>query len=279
MHQAGRRQVFALEGWERERGTERDRERTHSGHTKDTQRTRTHTMADKFPEIDDAGISAAVDTNAPESDFLSREKEALGDEFKSENDENILKEAAGGVEDEDDDEEFEDFKSQFPEVGTTTTTTAAPAVEADTDVPIKQEDNASSTIADKFTNLNLDESEHIKEWKETRALEISKRDEIAQRKLEDIKKEAEKAIDDFYENYNNKKDDAIAETKKEEKEFLEKRDKFLENGTVWDRVVELLKLDKNSDAIDSDNLRDKSKFRDLLLALKGKEGVPGAAGV
>ncbi|KGK34279.1 hypothetical protein JL09_g6572, partial [Pichia kudriavzevii] len=113
-------------------------------------------------------------------------------------------------------------------------------------------------VVNRFENLDLNESEHIKEWKKTRDLEISKRDEIAARKLEEIKKEAEKAIDDFYENYNNKKDDAIAETKKEEKAFLEKREKFLEKGTTWDRVVELLKLTKNSDAIDAENYRDKT---------------------
>lgn len=237
-------------------------------------------MADKFPEIDDT--AATPDIAAPDSDFLSREKEALGDEFKSANDEEILKQV--NENDEDNDEEFDDFKSQFPEVSTENTKEEIqePEIVEDEYQIESTSTNANSSnsnIADKFTNLNLNESEHIKEWKETRALEISKRDEIAQRKLDDIKKDAEKAIDDFYENYNNKKDDSISETKKTEKEFIEKRDQFLENGTVWDRVVELLKLDKNSDAIDADNLRDKTKFRDLLLALKGKEGVPGASGV
>lgn len=235
-------------------------------------------MADKFPEINDAAAGAA--DVAPGSDFLSREKEVLGDEFSNANDAELLKEAGGDVDAED--EEFEDFKSNFPEVGTQAEAVEeapAPAAAADAEADAATTENHEQTVINKFTNLNLDESEHVQEWKKTRELEIAKRDEIAARKLKEIKEEAEKAIDDFYENYNNKKDDAIAETKKAEKDFLEKRDQFIENGTLWDRVVELLKLDRNSDAVDTENLRDKTKFRDLLLALKGKENVPGASGI
>ena len=233
-------------------------------------------MADKFPEIDDT--AAGADDVAPGSDFLSREKEVLGDEFSTANDNEVLKETAGSGGD-DDEEEFEDFKSQFPEVGgpAEAAEEAHAALGGDGDEGADEE--AEHAVVNKFTNLNLDESEHVQEWKKTRELEVAKRDEIAERKLKEVKAEAEKAIDDFYENYNNKKDDAIAETKKAEAAFLEKRDSFLENGTLWDRAVELLKLDRNSDAVDSEKLRDKTKFRDLLLALKGKENVPGAAGV
>lgn len=219
-------------------------------------------MADKFPEID-----IAADEDYSNSDFLTREKEALGDEFVSEADQQIAQEPVN-----DEDEEFEEFKSQFPEVGDSEVNEVNGAVKGES---VHHEE--AQSIPDQFMNLNLEESEHIKEWKRTRDLEISKRDEIAARKLEEIKKEAEKAIDDFYENYNNKKEDAIAETKKEEKLFIEKRDKFLEDGTTWDRVVDLLGLDKNSDAIDAENHRDKTRFRDLLLALKGKSNVPGAS--
>lgn len=231
-------------------------------------------MTDKFPEID---VVAPEGDDISNSDFLSREKEALGDEFATPQDHEVN---TG----DDQDDEFEDFKSQFPDVDSQEATIAAAPQGEDTmddahGEAEPQGEDVVTPVVNRFENLDLNESEHIKEWKKTRDLEISKRDEIAARKLEEIKKEAEKAIDDFYENYNNKKDDAIAETKKEEKAFLEKREKFLEKGTTWDRVVELLKLTKNSDAIDAENYRDKTRFRDLLLALKGKENVPGASGV
>ncbi|OWB56868.1 hypothetical protein B5S28_g2783 [[Candida] boidinii] len=228
-------------------------------------------MADKFPEIND--IPTGEESNTAEGDFLSREKELLGDEFATADDKNALK-----IDDnEEDDDEFEEFKSQYPDV-------------SGQDEQLKQEkedeeiakesisNSITSGVTNEFAKLDLNQSEHIKEWKERRNLEISKRDEIANKKLNEIKDKAKQNIDDFYENYNNKKDVAINQTKKEEDEFLTKRDSFLERGTVWDRSIELLNLNKNSKSIDPENLRDKTKFKDLLLALKGKESVPGAAG-
>ncbi|GMF08425.1 unnamed protein product [[Candida] boidinii] len=226
-------------------------------------------MADKFPEIND--IPTGEESNTAEGDFLSREKELLGDEFATAEDNDVLKA------DDEEDDEFEDFKSQYPDVAGQD----EQLKQAKEDEEIAKESvtgSVTSGVANEFAKLDLNQSEHIKEWKERRNLEISKRDEIANRKLNEIKEKAKQNIDDFYENYNNKKDVAINQTKKEEDEFLAKRDSFLERGTVWDRSIELLNLNKNSKSIDPENLRDKTKFKDLLLALKGKENVPGAAG-
>ncbi|GME94897.1 unnamed protein product [[Candida] boidinii] len=67
-------------------------------------------MADKFPEIND--IPTGEESNTAEGDFLSREKELLGDEFATADDKNALK-----IDDnEEDDDEFEEFKSQYPDV-------------------------------------------------------------------------------------------------------------------------------------------------------------------
>ncbi|KAG7883413.1 hypothetical protein KL938_002650 [Ogataea parapolymorpha] len=217
------------------------------------------TMADKFPELEGIDGTDVADSG----DFLKREKELLGNEFATEQDKIA-----------EDDDDFDDFKSQFPEVSTNAND-VAPEVESEEE---PKEAIFEEPVTNKFANLNLEESIHIQEWRKARELEIAKRDELAAKKLEDIKKEAEKAIDDFYENYNNKKDEAVEATRREEAEFLEKRDRFLERGTVWDRVVELLSLTKNSNASDLAGYRDKSKFRDLLMSLKGKEDVPGAAG-
>lgn len=230
-------------------------------------------MTDKFPEIE--GIT---ETNS-EGDFLSREKELLGNEFATEADADIVNETKDGEEE----DEFDDFKTQFPEVSgpngdsNGSEQLAQDEEEEESNNIAGQTSETEKGIVNQFTNLNLNESEHYQEWKKSRELEISKRDEIAQRKLQDTQSQARKEIDDFYENYNNKKDDAIKETKKEADEFAEKNKKFIEDGTLWDRVVQILSLDKNSDTLDSENMRDKSRFRDLLLALKGKDSVPGAA--
>ncbi|ODV86168.1 hypothetical protein CANARDRAFT_27431 [[Candida] arabinofermentans NRRL YB-2248] len=222
-------------------------------------------MADKYPQLDDVADETEVGGS---SDFLSREKELLGDEFATEQDKDL--------EQDDEDDEFNEFESQFPEVSTSEAAAAAPAaVESEDEYETSE---PTSNVLPSFSNLNLDESEHIKEWKKTRDLELTKRDEISANKLEELKGDAEKAIDDFYENYNNKKEAAIEVTRKEAEEFLSKIDGFLEKGTVWDRSIELLNLNKNSNSVDAANHRDKTKFKDLLLALKGKEQVPGAAG-
>lgn len=214
-------------------------------------------MADEFPEIED--VADVEVEGAGQTDFLSREKELLGDEFATEQDGELAHEDA----------EFEEFESSFPAVSSTPQY-AEPESEP--------EEKAVEIPVSSFGSLNLDDSEPIKAWKERRTLEVSKRDEIAKAKAEDLKDEAKKAIDDFYDNYNNKKDLSIEDTRKQEDEFLAKRDSFLERGTVWDRVVELLELTKNSSSVDPANHRDKTRFKELLLALKGKENVPGAAG-
>ncbi|CDK24219.1 unnamed protein product [Kuraishia capsulata CBS 1993] len=217
-------------------------------------------MADEFPEIQDVADVADVEVEgSTPTDFLSREKELLGDEFATEQDGNIAHEDA----------EFEEFESSFPAVS------SAPQYEQEEEV---EEEKAEEIPVSSFGSLNLDESEPIKAWKERRTLEISKRDEVAKARAEELKDEAKKAIDDFYDNYSSKKDISIEETRKQEDAFLAKRDTFLERGTVWDRVVELLELTKNTNSVDTANHRDKTRFKELLLALKGKENVPGAAG-
>jgi hypothetical protein len=44
-------------------------------------------------------------------------------------------------------------------------------------------------------------------------LQIQRREEISQRKKQEIIEQAKQAIDDFYENYNNQKEKAIAQTR------------------------------------------------------------------
>ena len=52
-----------------------------------------------------------------------------------------------------------------------------------------------------------------RQWREERDLQIQRREEIAQKKKQETVQEAQKAIDDFYENYNNQKEKAIAQTR------------------------------------------------------------------
>lgn len=54
---------------------------------------------------------------------------------------------------------------------------------------------------------------NIRQWREARNLQIQRREEISQKKKQEIVEQAKQAIDDFYENYNNQKEKAIAQTR------------------------------------------------------------------
>ncbi|ODQ81384.1 hypothetical protein BABINDRAFT_170907 [Babjeviella inositovora NRRL Y-12698] len=206
-------------------------------------------MADKFPALDDI----EQDIQDGDADFLKREQELLGDEFRQPEDAEVVE-----------DDEVSKFESQFP------------SVESDEEAaeePVEETATQFETLAvnDDYSG----ESDAIRSWKESRTLEISKRDEVAAKKKESIKEEAQKAIDDFYDNYNNKKELGIEETRKAETEFLEERDNFLsKDTTVWDRVLTLVNENESTEV----GGRDKTKFKELLGKLKGNAKAPGAAG-
>ncbi|KAK6464149.1 clathrin light chain [Scheffersomyces coipomensis] len=221
-------------------------------------------MADKFPAIE------TIDNDLPdvegdnfESDFLSREKELVGDEFKTEQDKDILA---------DEDNDINEFKEQFPEVDDS----AAPQVaQVDDEDDDEFEGFGSNTSSAPAAAKYEGESVHLKEWKERRDLEIKEREAANSKKKDDIVNKARQTVDDFYDNYNNKKEQHSKEILKEQEDYLEKRDKFLQRGTLWDRVNEL--VGEVGELPESEN-RDKSKFKELLTKLKGKENVPGAGG-
>lgn len=231
-------------------------------------------MADKFPALDDV----VQTTNGDEADFLQREQALVGDEFTQLDDAEAVEE-----------DEVSKFESQFPLVGETEAlslgsesqdeapaesknkTAAEGEVLTEDEAPVEGGEPASVTKA----ASESEESEAIRSWREASALEIAKRDEEAVKKKEAIKAEAAKAVEDFYENYHNKKEAGIEETKKAEAAFLEARDGFLsQDTTVWDRVLTL--IDTSESTVTGN--RDKTKFKELLLKLKGNDKAPGAAG-
>ncbi|GEQ71181.1 hypothetical protein JCM33374_g4862 [Metschnikowia sp. JCM 33374] len=215
-------------------------------------------MADKFPEID-------VDTTGQEveGDFFSREKELVGDEFQTEQDSAVFAEATA-----DEDQEIQEFKDHFPEVGEShIPTQAEPASEDD-------DEFEGFSTAPQTTSVTQGESQPLKEWKQRRELEIEEREKANSKRKAEIIAEAQQSIDDFYDNHNNKKEEHAKQVLKEQDDFLEKRDGFLKRGTLWDRVNELV----GEAGEGSDSGRDKSRFKGLLTKLKGKENVPGAGG-
>lgn len=212
-------------------------------------------MADKYPELD-----VQADEQDFDGDFLSREKELVGDEFKTEGDIDVLAES--------EDDEIQEFKEQFPDVSEANEQVAIEADEYD------DEDEFEGFGSAPPVSKDVGESEPLKAWKERRDLEIEEREKANARKKEELISLAQQNIDDFYDNYNSKREQHTKDVEEEQKAFLAKRDDFLKHGTLWDRVNELV------DGVGElqDDGRDKSRFTELLSKLKGKENAPGAAG-
>ncbi|CAK9684439.1 unnamed protein product [Candida parapsilosis] len=202
-------------------------------------------MSNKFPEID---VPQSNGDDLDHSDFLSREKELLGDEFKTDQDK---------VLEEDSDDEFNEFKEQFPEV--------------EGSESVQQEFKSTEEVDDEDADVALADygaTETVKD--------LSQEEKVNEQKKKDILSKAQQTIDDFYENYNSKKEKHIAEVEKEQEAFLKKRDEFLKHGTLWDRVNELIDA-VGVPTVDSEG-NDKTRYRNFLKNLKGKEKVPGAGG-
>jgi len=107
---------------------------------------------------------------------------------------------------------------------------------------------------------------------------IQHRDEVSAGRKADTIKAAQQAVDDFYENYNNKRDKQVAQTRKEAEEFLKNREDTTSGGTSWERIAKLVDL-SGKGASGGAQGTGKAKFRELLLSLRKDEKAPGATGI
>lgn len=125
---------------------------------------------------------------------------------------------------------------------------------------------------------NEPEPDVIREWRENRDLALKERDEKSEQRKEETVKAAQQNIDDFYENYNSKKEKAIAQTRRDAEEFLNSRQDTSAGGTSWERIAKLVDL-SGKGAKGGASGTGKQKFRELLLNLRKDESAPGASGV
>lgn len=122
------------------------------------------------------------------------------------------------------------------------------------------------------------EPEVVKQWRETRDLQLQDRSEKSAQRKDETVKAAQQNIDDFYENYNQKKEKTIAATRKDEEEFLAKREDTSAGGTSWERIAKLVDLSGKGTKGGASGTG-KERFRELLISLKKDEKAPGASGV
>lgn len=204
----------------------------------------------QFPSLEDfeGGATVAVPGDdllgddlmeEPASDLASRERAALGEDaqYLKRGQEEVEQPSITGIED---DAEQEDY--------------------ADADVDAEQE-------------TEREEPDVVREWRQRRDLQIEQRDKYsAERKKETIKN-AKTAIDDFYDNYNEKRDRAIARTREEQGASLANQESTSAGGTAWERICKLADVGEKTKG---SSTADTARFRELLLSLKGDAQGPGA---
>jgi len=235
-------------------------------------------MADRFPTIEDfdegdteikGGASGEV---GDADDFLARERAALGDDAdlfvtpgdnadKTANNNDLLGGGDGAKS-----SEQAAFESSFPAI----------------DVKNEQVGPGGTITGDSYGqqsyNIPAEEPEVIKEWRERRDMALQHRAEVAEKKKNETVKAAQTSIDEFYENYNNKRDKSVAQTRKDAEKFLAERDDTTAGGTSWERIARLVDLSGKGQKGGGAGTC-KEKFRELLTTLKKDQNAPGASGV
>jgi hypothetical protein len=116
-----------------------------------------------------------------------------------------------------------------------------------------------------------------RQWRERRDADIERREESAAKKKAETVKSAQTNIDEFYENYNTKKEKQVTQTRKEAEQFLANREDTAAGGTSWERIAKLVDL-SGKGARGGASGTGKERFRELLIDLKKDEKAPGATG-
>ncbi|EEB09318.2 clathrin light chain [Schizosaccharomyces japonicus yFS275] len=244
----------------------------------------------QFPSIEEfdqglSSISTATKESAPSADFMEREKQILADDAKQfENAEGTSSDngllnfdeptALNGAE--------KDFESAFPPLQTImqpSGTISAPAapymanadVHAD-DATAGNELSSSSAASADQAEEQQEEPETVRAWKEEYKKRIEDKQSAAARLREDNVSKAKASIDEFYENFNTKKEKLVAQVRAEQEEMLQKHSDDTSGSTAWQRIAKLVDLTDRSNV----SGRDTSRFRKLLKSLADDEHAPGA---
>ena len=164
-----------------------------------------------------------------------------------------------------------DFETSFPAVDTSNEAVAPGGTITGSTLPYRP--TQESFAADDGAG----EPEVLRQWREQRDAQIQRRDEVSASKKSETVKAAQEAIDEFYENYNNRKDKQVSQTRKEAEEFLAKREDTTAGGTSWERIAKLVDL-SGKGASGGASGTGKARMRELLVSLRKDEKAPGGSG-
>ncbi|CZS93286.1 probable CLC1 Clathrin light chain [Rhynchosporium agropyri] len=240
-------------------------------------------MANRFPSLEEFDSGAQTEAQGSSgfegNDFLSREKALLGDDadqFATGNDNSAYvvdgnDDLLGGGDMGGGNEQVNEFESSFPSIDTQNESVAPGGSITNTGPFRSSQPTYQAHMSDE------EEPEVIKQWRERRDLALQEREARSAERKEETVKAAQQNIDDFYENYNSKKEKSIAATRREAEQFLESREDTSAGGTSWERIAKLVDL-SGKGAKGGASGSEKAKFRELLMSLKKDEKAPGATG-
>ncbi|KAI9286521.1 clathrin light chain [Umbelopsis sp. AD052] len=112
------------------------------------------------------------------------------------------------------------------------------------------------------------EPEVVKQWREKQKELIAERDAESEEKKHQIVQKAREAIDEFYEEYNDKRQKAIDLNREKEDNEQQEREKAA-SGTVWERISREIDFKSNS------STRDVSRMKQLMTDLRKDSRAPG----
>jgi len=180
------------------------------------------------------------------------------------------------------DDEIEKFENEFPDI------------DVGQHPPPLQQQHSFGTFAPQpqpsvFSSTPIlnqpieeDEPQVIKDWREKQQAEITARDEASKVRRQETIAKAERSIDEFYDNYSEKKEKNIRDNKNQEAEYLGTLSASLSTGTTWERICELVELQNSQSktiARTGSGATDLTRFKEVLLRLKREgDAAPGAAG-
>ncbi|KAI7869946.1 clathrin light chain [Spinellus fusiger] len=119
--------------------------------------------------------------------------------------------------------------------------------------------------------LPEEEPETVRQWKEKQKEVIAARDEEAEKIKQETIRQAREDIDKFYEDYNDKKQKAIEENREREESYQKDREEAA-TANVWERVSREVDTSASKAQLPT---RDVSRMKDLMLDLRKDPKAPG----
>ncbi|CAO3687690.1 unnamed protein product [Umbelopsis vinacea] len=151
--------------------------------------------------------------------------------------------------------------------GSISPTPAADYSAFESEFPAAEELETSEAFINASTIPDV-EPEVVRQWREKQKELVAERDAESEEKKHEIVQKARQAIDEFYEDYNDKKQKAIELNREKEDNDQSEREKAA-SGTVWERITREIDFKSTSSS------RDVSRMKQLMMDLKKDSRAPG----